>query len=199
MGIVVSNLKFLAIIALFGQLTAVLTITERLNYLKQWGGVGLTFYEKLLVFINFIQGCFIRPLTGITIQESWQGTFPSYILSQPSSLNLVGLAFLCWTTVGFFLSAKDKFAQICFAWIVASFLILCVGGWGTSGNEMGLYIYYFGWAYFCLAFLAIEKLLQKVPRVKYAVYIALIAFLTSINIPGIYDLIQFGIEYYPVQ
>jgi hypothetical protein len=58
---------------------------------------------------------------------------------------------------------------------------------------------YFGWAYFCLVFLAIERVLQKLPVIKYTVYTAAIITLAVINLPGIDELIQFGIEYYPAR
>ena len=193
MDMIMSGLKLLVVITLFGQLAVVLTAVDRFHYLQQWGGGTLTLYEKFLVFINFIQGCFMTLPSEIDFQHH----FPVYELTTVQSLNLIALLFLLWVITGFFLNAKDRFAQICFSWVVASFLILCIGGWGTAENSMMLYTVYFGWAYFCLAFLAIEKSLQKLPTVKCVVYTMCIAVLAYINIPGFYDLIQFGIKYYP--
>jgi hypothetical protein len=79
-----------------------------------------------------------------------------------------------------------------------SFLVLCLVGWGTAENGLILYSLYFGWAYFCLAFLAVEKLFTAWPFGRNAVLSLAIAALAYVNIPGIVDLIQFGIQYYPV-
>jgi len=207
LNIVSGGLKFLAVVVLFGQFSVFLAI-QRIITLAVFSEANRTFDERFLMFVNFIQGCFIQPQTEIRMLEylssksyggfpSPDGIFAHYTLAMPVSLNFVGLFFLLWATAGFILNAKNMFAQVCFAWIIASFLILCVGGWGTTWNEMGLFVYYFGWAYFCLAFLAIEKTLQKLPKIKYVVYSALIVVLAFINIPGFYDLIQFGFKYYP--
>jgi len=189
---IVCTLYFFAFFVVCGKLPACISALNLLAFT----GIKSTFYEKFLQFVNFVSSCFIKPETVLTFDI---GTWISYQLAPVESLNLLGLALLALCTFGFILNYKDKFAQICAFWVAFSFFVLCLVGWGTAENGLILYSLYFGWAYFCLAFLAIEKLLQKVPRVKYAVYIALIAILAYINIPGIYDLIQFGIEYYPVQ
>jgi len=160
----------------------------------QFTGVKSSFYEKFLQFVNFVSSCWIVPETVILLDKCH-----CYWLAPVESLNVTGLILLAWSLLGFVLNHKDKFARICAVWVVFSFFVLCLVGWGTTENGLILYTLYFGWAYVCLGFLAVEKLMQKLPMVKYAVNIAFIAVLAYFNIPGIYDLIQFGVKYYPCQ
>ena len=187
---------FLIFFILFGRLN----VCTGALHLFAFTGIKSSFDGKILQFVNFISSCFVKPETIISKPffksvSDWT----NYQLAPVESLNLLGLLLLAFCFLGFVLNYKDRFAQICAFWIAFSFFVLCLVGWGTAENGLILYSLYFGWAYFCLAFLAIEKLLQKLPTIKYAVYSACIAVLAYINIPGIYDVIQFGIKYYPVQ
>jgi len=171
------------------------------DYYARYTGMTFTLYDKVLQYINFIAACFFKPATIIDFPrlDFGDSQWLAYILADVRSVNPLGLVFFAFCILGFILNYKDKFAQICAFWIAFSFFIMCLVGWGTAENGLILYALYFGWAYFCLAFLAIEKSLKKLPTMKYAVYVAIIAIFAWINLPGIYDLIQFGIEYYPVQ
>jgi hypothetical protein len=120
-----------------------------------------------------------------------------YYLKPVTALNICGAALLLVVTAGFMLNAKNKFAVICMGWIVYSFIILCIIGWGSSENGLILYSLYFSWAFLSLACLTIEKIFQKIPLIKYILYSAIIAVFTFINISGIYELIRFGVTYYP--
>jgi len=183
----------------FGSRSLVAFLINWLAPLQKFIGKELSFYEKFSQYINFIASFFVKPKTIITPTPSTSGTWITCWLAPVESLNPLGLLLLSFCALGFVLNYKDRFAKICAFWIAFSFCVLCLGGWGTALNEMILYSLYFGWAYFCLTFLAIEKLLQNLPQVKYAVYVVLIAVLAWINIPGIYDLVQFGVKYYPCQ
>jgi hypothetical protein len=169
------------------------------SYYSQFTGLTFSLYDKVLQFINFIASCFFNPETIIDYPRlNFGGSqWLAYILADAKSVNLLGLALLAFCFMGFLLNYKNKFAQICAFWILFSFFVLCIVGWGTAENGLILYSLYFGWAYFCLAFLAIEKSLKKLPAVRYTVYVALVVIFAWINLPGIYDLIQFGFKYYP--
>jgi len=122
-----------------------------------------------------------------------------YRLAPVTSLNFLGVLLSAFAVFGFILNYKNTFAKICMFWILYSFLILCVIGWGTQENGLILYSLYFGWAYFSLIFIAIEKIFQKQKTMRYLIYSVLIGVLAGINFWGIYDRIQFGIQYYPVK
>jgi hypothetical protein len=160
--------------------------------LMRFAGGKIQFGDRLNQFIHFIASCFYKQDTVIT-----QSPLLSYQLTPVESLNVPGLVLLAFCLLGFMLNYKDRFAQICSFWIALSFFILCLIGWGTAENGLILYSLYFGWAYFSLVFLAIEKIFIKLLFVKNIIFITIIVVLAYINIPGIFDLIQFGIKYYP--
>jgi hypothetical protein len=126
------------------------------------------------------------------------GDWMNYQLAPVKSLSMMGMALLTLAIAGFVLNYRNKFARICLFWMALSFLILCLVGWGTAENGLIIYSLYFGWAYFCLVFLAVEKLFAAWPLGRNTVFSLVIAALAYFNIPGIIDLIQFGIRYYPV-
>jgi hypothetical protein len=168
----------------------------------RYTGFTFTMYDKILQFVNFIFTCFVKPETIIDFPRLGVGSnlgiqWESYMLADIHSLNWIGLALFALCVIGFCLSFRDRFAQICAFWIAFSFVLLCLIGWGTAENSLILYSLYFSWAYFCLVFFFFDKLLQKWPRIKYTVFSAFVLIMAWINIPAMYDLVQFGIKYYP--
>jgi hypothetical protein len=200
---------FFVLITLFSSLWLFLdpnAMYEHFVHISQTSGYGagvgekVSLPDKLLQYFNFVSLCFVKPATviGISSLETIVNKGLSYQLAPVTSLNLLGVILLAVAILGFAQNWRDTFARICGFWVLFSFFVLCLVGWGTAENGLILYSLYFGWAYFCLVFLAIEKALQKLPVVKYAVYTAAIITLAAINLPGIWDVIQFGIKYYPV-
>ena len=110
--------------------------------------------------------------------------------------NFVGIAIIGLTLLGFILNRKDKFMQICFAWVLFSMLLLGVMGWGVPEDGLVLYSFYFAWAFICLIFKGIEKMLAKVPKIRNTVYGLAIATMLVINVSTIVKMVQFGIKYY---
>ena len=171
-------------------------------------GVKETFAARFFQFINFVALCFSAPETVITAAPPLllpympvSDAFISWQLAPVTALNIQGLVLIIIAAIGFLLNRKEPFARLCFFWILFSFFLLCIIGWGAAENGMILYTLYFGWAYFCLILLAVEKIAALLPppvcKLKYIIYIAVIITLAVINLSGIYELIQFGIEYYP--
>lgn len=54
------------------------------------------------------------------------------------------------------------------------------------------------WAYISLAYMAMDKLFSKIPKAKYIIFAIIAVSMLVINGFGIYDLIQFGLKYYPI-
>ena len=111
-------------------------------------------------------------------------------------INVLGIMIGILAILGFALNRRDKFSQISFAWCMFSFILLVALGWGADENGMILYTFYFGWAFLCLIFKLIEKLLGKYHKLKYTIYTLGIASLLTINLYGIYQVILFGIQYF---
>ena len=113
-----------------------------------------------------------------------------------TNTNILGIIILCITFLGFIFNRKDSFSKICFVWILFSFVLLSIIGYGADENGFILYAYYFSWAFVCLLFKFFETVLQKWPKVKNTIYALAIIPVAVINFYGIYQLIEFGLQYY---
>lgn len=124
------------------------------------------------------------------------GRCPAIRASGTENFSIIGMSIIVLAILGFILNRKDKFVQICFAWAIFSFVLLYIIGWGMPENGLMLYTFYFSWAFICLIFKFLEKLLNKFSKTKNCIYSLLILGITPINLYGILQLILFGIKYY---
>ena len=189
-------LKALAILIILGRFFilphSVITIPALLN---NFGGSKISFTDKLLQFINFVASCIITPATSVSLVND---RF-KYGLSAVDTVNIIGVVLIALALLGFALNYKNKLAQVCISWIGFSFVLLAIVGWGSKENCMLLYTLYFSWAFVTLAVLAFERLFAKLNVVRYSLYSAFIVALLYVNLPGICDVISFGIKYYPAK
>ncbi|SDN00952.1 hypothetical protein [Acetanaerobacterium elongatum] len=187
--------KFFAVITIFGQLPLFFNPVATYNKLVHFAGAKISFGGRMLQFFNFISSCIIKPQAGVSTTAY---THVSYQLAPVTGINIIGVILLVVAILGFVLNYKKYFAQVCMGWIIFSFLLLCILGWGTAENGLILYTLYFSWAYVSLAFMAIETLFRKWRIVKHTLYTMFAVLFALINVVGIYDLISFGISYYTV-
>lgn len=187
---------FVAFIVISGGTPVFCDTMAYLTRFSEFSGAELTFGDKLLQFINFAVICFVSPSTGITTNP--EKGFIAYSMNTVSAVNYAGLAILALAALGFILNRKNAFARVCACWAAFSFVMLCVLGWGTAENGLILYSLYFSWAYLGLLVMLAEKLFARIPAVKYAVYAVGIAAMLAANASGLYELIRFGMEYYPL-
>lgn len=185
--------KFFIPVTIFGQLPHFLALQETIIRYTRFTGAALTLQDKLIQYSNFVANCFIRPIGSVVTTTE----HISYQLDPLSTFNKLGILIVALVVVGFILNYKEKFAQICFAWVLYSFALLCVVGWGTKENGLILYTLYFFWAFISLIFLALEKVFERTPKLKKAAFILIIAAIFVINVRGMGDLIQFGATFYP--
>ena len=188
-------LKLLAVFTVFGQLPVLLSSLSFIQLLLgYYGGFKLTFYERILQYFNFIFTCFFKPAAGID-HTTYQHI--SYQLYPVTDINIGGICLLLAIIAGFILNAHKRFARICLAWCFFSFLILAVIGWGTMENGLVLYSLYFSWAGIALIFMGIQQVLSSHDKIKLVLCFVLLILLLQSNLSGLYDLIGFGMEYYP--
>lgn len=191
-----TGLKLLIMIILFGQFSALTSAVSQIAFLMRFNGASVSLCDRVLQFLNFTASCFIKPQTII---DTLSSNHISYQLMPVETVNVIGIAVISIAVLGYIANYKNRFAQISAFWVLFSFVLLCAVGWGTAENGLILYSLYFSWAYLSLIFMLIEKLLSKHNKLKYLIYITAIILLAAVNIPGIYDVIKFGIEYYPVR
>lgn len=184
----------LAFLAVFGQLPLLYSAAASVRDLMSFSGAGLGLGEKLLQFINFAAACVVRPLAGV---DAVSHTHISYQLSPVVSVNPVGVFVLVLAVAGFALNHKSKLARVSFGWVMFSFVLLGLVGWGTAENGLVLYTLYFSWAYLVLAFLALDALLKKWKTAQSVVLGGIAAATLVFNAVNILQIILFGIRYYP--
>ena len=188
------GLIFLALLIVFGQTSRFISDLVGFSKYNEAMGFQLTFVDKLLQFINFIASCFIAPTAKPCINCT---DHASYEMLPVTSLNILGLILLVIMIISFIWNRKEKIAQVGFGWLLFSFLILCLIGWGTADNELFIYGIYFSWAYFVLIYLFLHKLLQSFPKIEKWVIFALCLLLIVVNGHEIYNIIVFGKAHYP--
>jgi len=191
---------FIVLCVFSGKLPILFGAFGRIRSLLRFADIGIGYntdagYNKLYQFTHFVENCFIAPQTDIVYRHG----FPTFQLATPTGISLLGVVLLCIPLVSVIINRKIMFAKTCGLWILFSIAILYVIGWGSPENGMILYSLYFSWAFFGLVFLFFEKLLKKQKIIRYAVYSALFIVMSIININGIIELVQFGIEHYPAR
>jgi len=187
------GIAFLLAVYLCGQARVLFYAFSRIKALMRFAGGSVPFVNRLYQYLNFMALCFKNPDVIIHKNSSI-----SYQLAPVASLNYMGILFFILIVFSFMVNRKNKLAQVCMVWVLYSFIILCVIGWGTPENGLVLYSLYFSWGFFILLFMGIEKTLERYSLLKYCVYAILAVFLIFNNIPAIYDVIRFGINYYPI-
>ncbi|MBQ3759905.1 MAG: hypothetical protein IJJ91_02125 [Synergistaceae bacterium] len=84
-------------------------------------------------------------------------------------------------------------------WLLYSFIILCVFGWGTAENGLILYSLYFSWAVFILMFSLVVKA-EELSGVRFIVPVFALfaaALMLCANLPAMSELVGFAVKYYP--
>lgn len=150
----------------------------------------MLFIDRLNQFLYFVRSIFIAPsgqITGKIIKY--------YRLINISSTSLTGIIILLTCILSFILNKKNKFAKISFLWIIFSFIILCIIGWGTKENGLILYSLYFSWAYVSLIYLLINKLIKNT-KLKNTIFIILILIMLYYNTYEFTKIILFCLKYY---
>ncbi len=183
---------FILMMITTGQILLVFDLKNKINSLMVFSGVELTFVDKFQQFLYFVRSCFIAPSGQIV---SIDGSL-CYYLIDINFFSIIGSLILFICVISFIINRKNRMALIAFLWVIFSFLILCLFGWGTQENGLILYSLYFGWAYIILVYLFIDKIVKNL-KLKYFVIIILCFIMLIINFNEFYNMIKFCIEYYP--
>ena len=184
------------LVSIFGKLPYLLNIFAKQNELMSWyGGASLMMGDKLLQWFAFIGNCLFAP--NAVVDVTGRG-FPRFVLPVVSGVDWLGVVLLGLAVVGFWRGRRRYFIRVCGAWVVFSFFVMVLLGWGTIENGLILYALYFGWAYLTLIYEAIQSVLHRYQRLQFVGKVALILWMLIINLSAIVRLVQFGIQYYPV-
>ena len=172
----------ISILLAFSRFDIMIIFSLRLKYLMQFSGSSLTFLQKIIQYSHFIPNCFIAINDGAVPGLYWK-------LASLTSINVFGIIMIIICFISFILNRKDKLSRICFGWILFSFIIMCVVGWGTRENGLVLYSLYFSWAVVILIYKFIKHLIDRI-KMKRFLNIVMITISISLFTYNLYDLIK---------
>ena len=188
-------IKLVIVLILAGQFHLLYFIAAPYQKMESLVPLYRTFEDKLFQYLTFVASCFVFPASHL---DTTTYSYPSYQQTVITSPSILGILILCAALIGFIVSRKEKIAKISLAWILISYLILGLVGWGTLENGLVLYILYFSWPFFVLIAKAYLWGLRWWPKTRIVLACGVIAGLLFVNFNGLWDLIRFGIEHYPV-
>ncbi len=190
-------LLFLVITIVFGQLSFITSFFETvLNNLDGFAGDKVLFIDRLKQYLNFVRGIFLTVPSKIVTADVSEFWYPQYLLADVYNFSKFGILILILCLISVIVNRKNKMALISGFWVLYSFVILCLIGFGTQENGLILYSLYFSWAFIILLYLLFMQIVRK-PLIRFIVCIIVFSLLLYINVPGLYDIINFGIMFYP--
>lgn len=189
---------FGTILVMFGQTHTVLNNLFDFRYGSAMGSQSnIDFIDRLMQFIYFIPSCFIAPKGVVDLTKYSHASFQ---LPAITKFNILGIILIILMFISFIINRKKTIAKISFGWLIFSFIILCVIGWGTSENGLIIYGVYFSWAYFILIYLLLENILERNKKIESIAFLLIFILLIYFNFfaaGGLIDIIKFGRQYYP--
>lgn len=191
------GVELIAVMLTFFRFDVFYNLKYQLSNVGGFTGETIHFSQKLYQFTGFVHNCFFAPKAGVNMNI---GDHISWQLHPATNVNWVGVGILLLVLISFIWNWEKTSARIAGGWVAFSLLMLLFFGWGTKENGLILYSLYFGWAYLVLLYHLIEKIEEKSHLKNISTITAILAgilFMTA-NCPGLMDLLQFAIEYYPI-
>lgn len=182
---------FIIVMILSGQFLQLVSFVDKFDSLMRFSGKELLFVEKFRQFLYFVKSVFIAPKGGIEFIEG----VPCYRMIYVDFISRFGIVTLITCVVSVFLNRRNRMVVVSFLWVIFSFLILCVLGWGTMENGLILYSLYFSWAYGTLVYLFVDKIIKN-KKIQFLLLGILCLVILSINVCELWNIVSFGIKYY---
>ena len=116
----------------------------------------------------------------------------------PTGFSVLGLTVLALSLISFLVNRKDPACKAAFLWLIFSFAILFLLGWGTQENGLVLYTLYFGWAVWVLLMKLFQRLHERIPHFLSIAGILILVVFLAVNLPALWQLLSFAFSYYPI-
>ena len=190
-------LIFIAIMIVSGQIVMLFNLKTTLVSLSRFTGETVPFIDRLNQYFHFIRSLFLAP-PGEVIYDNLFLTKPyySYQLVPVTSLSIIGIIIFAITIVSIIVNRKEKITIFNALWIVFSFIVLCLVGWGSRENGLILYSLYFSFPFYILYYMLLRKIFHNKKIFRVLIVITIIALL-AFNLHEIFRIIKFGLIYYP--
>lgn len=175
----------LFITVLIGRVDVIVKAPKTLSELLKFTGTRLTFIDKFKQYTHFVVNCFVS-INGTGNENKWH-------LAEINTINYVGIIIFALAILGYFVNRKEKINKICFWWVIYSYIILCVIGWGTIENSLVLYTLYFSWAFIILIYNLMKKIftMLKIDKIFLVGIIIVSAVLLIYNVYNINLMLTF--------
>ena len=188
---------FLFLMAVFCKFDLFYNLVSLSRFMMTFTGKNITFTDRLYQFSEFVRGCFLAPHAGVDFTTK---KHVAWFLNPALGIHPTGAVILGLALLSALIHRRKKACLLSGAWVVLSFLVLAVVGWGTKENGLILYALYFGWAYLVLLLQLVFTVCEKL-RIGAAAWVICGAACTGMlvfNLPAIGDLLRFAYEYYPL-
>lgn len=160
------------------------------NDINQFGGKYIWFIDRLKYYLYFVRSMFIAP-EGYYYWEDAYVCF--YRQIYPYFYSMCGVICIILCVISFVVNHKQKVIKLSAIWVLFSFVILCLIGWGTAENGMILYSYYFIWPFVILIAFLFKNLDNKVFFILICIVMIIMLFYNYLELSKI---ITFGCERY---
>lgn len=189
---------FLALLLAFGRYDVLATLIDKIESLSKFTGKVVPLDERIDQFTAFLHDIFFAPAASVGLTGTAPMQHISWMLEPVKNLSIPGLVILVLVILSAVVNRRSQSARMASCWVLFSIILLVGLGWGTKENGLILYALYFGWAYALLLFQLLRALTRKLSATWLLVLFSLILtfFLAAINIPGILDIVRFGLEYF---
>ncbi len=163
-------------------------------------GSGIPIKDRFLQYINFAASWAFKPKSSIQTLTIYADALPGWHLDAVNHINILGvliiiivlLACLCEMKNRLKYNQCNRVVTICLYWLLNSFIILCIFGWGAWENGLVLYTLYYGWAFYLLIILLVKEFFEgfNIPVKKNVFIVAclVIVALLVFNLSGIFEM-----------
>lgn len=191
-----TGMKFISLIFVFGRFDVFYNLGENISMLNAFGGKTISFPEKIWQYTIYIKNCLFTPLTMVMKNSYGQ---MSIQLQPAKAVSVMGILILLLMLLSAIVNRKNKSARLAAAWLLFSVVMLVGLGWGTMENGLILYSLYFGWPVLMLLFQLTVWIGERLHKSWFVPAVSAIAAagLLAVNVPGVCQLMNFAITYYP--
>lgn len=173
--------KFALLLVILGRISVLTSGFQLVKHTMDRFGGKMSITNRIYSCFDLIASCFTATNYSITKKGF-------YWVNPSMELNYFGLFILLFIIIAFMLNKQNKFAQICFYWIV--FLFVLFVGLGWSVHESQLFSIYFSWAVISVVVMGIEKVLNN-DMIKKSIFYGIALLMISVNLPHMINMIRY--------
>lgn len=195
-------ISFFALCIVWGQSYVIVHFSQAIEeMLTTYNGTSkYTIIDRLVAFTHSMAATFIAiPWNYYEEPRAQYHYFSFYITfwNNETKINWFGVVVLCLAVLGILWNYQNKFARICFIWLIYHFVIFVLIGY--SSGDFTVHAMLYSWAVVSLVIMAMQKILNKFQRLNSNVVITiLICFILYKNLVFLVDIYQYAVTCFPI-